>query len=134
MSFALHATGLIKRYGALVAVDGIDLAVRRGTCVGLLGPNGAGKTTTIEMLEGLKTPDGGTIRILDWTWAEHPHEIRERIGVQLQDTKLEDKLTVAEAVALCQCRGAGRRPDIGPYVASGTALMPRDRPNASGPP
>ena len=97
---ALRAERLVKRYGDLTAVDGIDLSVRRGTCVGLLGPNGAGKTTTIEMLEGLKTPDGGTIRILDRSWARDAHEIRERIGVQLQDTKLEDKLTVQEAVVL----------------------------------
>ena len=97
---ALQAQGLVKRYGSLVAVDGIDLAIRRGTCLGLLGPNGAGKTTTIEMLEGLKAPDGGTIRILDRTWATDANGIRERIGVQLQDTRLEDKLTVFEAVEM----------------------------------
>jgi ABC-2 type transport system ATP-binding protein len=109
-SHALRAEGLVKRYGDLVAVDGIDLAVRRGTCVGLLGPNGAGKTTTIEMLEGLKTPDGGTIRILGYSWADAPNEIRERIGVQLQDTKLEDKLTVSEAVAMFASFYRKRRP------------------------
>ena len=107
---ALSAQGLVKRYGELVAVDGIDLAVRRGTCVGLLGPNGAGKTTTIEMLEGLKTPDGGTIHILGRTWAGDPNEIKERIGVQLQDTKLEDKLTVEEAVVMFGSFYRQRRP------------------------
>ena len=109
-SYALQAEGLFKRYGDLVAVDGIDLAVRRGTCVGLLGPNGAGKTTTIEMLEGLKRPDGGTIRILGQTWAAAANEIRERIGVQLQDTKLEDKLTVSEAVTMFASFYRNRRP------------------------
>jgi ABC-2 type transport system ATP-binding protein len=107
---ALQAQGLVKRYGSLVAVDGIDLAIRRGTCLGLLGPNGAGKTTTIEMLEGLKTPDGGTIRILDRTWATDANGIRERIGVQLQDTKLEDKLTVFEAVEMFASFYRTRRP------------------------
>jgi ABC-2 type transport system ATP-binding protein len=109
-AFALRADGLVKRYGELVAVDGIDLAVRRGTCVGLLGPNGAGKTTTIEMLEGLKSPDGGAIRILDRSWADDANEIRERIGVQLQDTKLEDKLTVVEAVTMFASFYRTRRP------------------------
>jgi ABC-2 type transport system ATP-binding protein len=110
MSLALSARHLLKRYGDLTAVDGIDLDVRRGTCVGLLGPNGAGKTTTIEMLEGLKTPDDGTIQILDRSWARDPHEIRERIGVQLQDTKLEDKITVAEAIELFASFYRNRRP------------------------
>jgi ABC-2 type transport system ATP-binding protein len=109
-TFALRAENLVKRYGDLVAVDGIDLSVRRGTCVGLLGPNGAGKTTTIEMLEGLKSPDGGTIQILDRAWAADPNGIRERIGVQLQDTKFEDKLTVAEAVGMFASFYRNRRP------------------------
>jgi ABC-2 type transport system ATP-binding protein len=98
--YALRAQGLVKRYDKLVAVDGLDLDVKRGSCLGLLGPNGAGKTTTIEMLEGLKRPDGGTIEILGRSWSRDADDIRERIGVQLQDTKLEDKLTVAEAVAM----------------------------------
>ncbi len=97
---ALRATGLVKRYGGLVAVDGLDLTVRRGSCLGLLGPNGAGKTTTIEMLEGLKKPDAGSIEILGRSWADGADDIRERIGVQLQETKLEEKLTVLEAVTL----------------------------------
>ena len=107
---ALRAEALVKRYGDLVAVDGIDLAVRRGTCVGLLGPNGAGKTTTIEMLEGLKRPDGGLIQILGRRWADDANGIRERIGVQLQDTKLEDKLTVQEAVEMFAAFYRHRRP------------------------
>ena len=108
--WALRATGLVKRYGDLVAVGGLDLTVRRGTCLGLLGPNGAGKTTTIEMLEGLKRPDAGTIEILGQHWASKGHEIRERIGVQLQETKLEEKLTVFEAVTLFASFYRRRRP------------------------
>ena len=78
--------------------------------MGLLGPNGAGKTTTIEMLEGLKTPDAGQIEILGLGWASDGHDIRERIGVQLQETKLEDKLTVLEAVTLFASFYRRRRP------------------------
>jgi ABC-2 type transport system ATP-binding protein len=107
---ALQATSLVKRYGDLVAVNGLDLSVRRGTCLGLLGPNGAGKTTTIEMLEGLKKPDGGSISILGRPWSSNPNEIRERIGVQLQETKLEEKLTVEEAVSLFASFYRNRRP------------------------
>lgn len=92
----LVATGLVKRYGSLVAVDGVDLAIPSGSCLGLLGPNGAGKTTTIEMLEGLLEPDAGEIRILGQQWRQHGTAIRQRIGVQLQETRLPDKLTVLE--------------------------------------
>jgi ABC-2 type transport system ATP-binding protein len=81
-------------------VDGLDLVVRSGRCLGLLGPNGAGKTTTIEMLEGLKAPDAGRIEILGRTWDVDPDGIRERIGVQLQDTELQEKLTVRETLRL----------------------------------
>jgi ABC-2 type transport system ATP-binding protein len=91
-------------------VAGIDFAVRRGTCMGLLGPNGAGKTTTIEMLEGLKRPDAGTIEVLGLDWAAGGDEIRERIGVQLQETKLEEKMTVLEAVTLFATFYRRRRP------------------------
>jgi len=81
-------------------VAGVDLAVARGTCLGLLGPNGAGKTTTIEMLEGLLDPDEGEIRILGFSWQRDAREIRERIGVQLQETRLPDKLTAREILQL----------------------------------
>src|SRR4029434_6542897 len=67
---ALRGSGLVKRYGEVVAVDGLDLEVFAGECFGLLGPNGAGKTTTVEMLEGLTRPDGGTVEVLGGTWAE----------------------------------------------------------------
>lgn len=99
-SFPILARGLVKRYGDLTAVAGLDVQARRGTCLGLLGPNGAGKTTTIEMLEGLTTPDGGEIHLLGMTWRRDAYRIRERIGVQLQETHLQEKLTVLESLRL----------------------------------
>ena len=97
---SVRVSGLIKRYGDLVAVNGIDFDVAPGTCLGILGPNGAGKTTTIEILEGLKSPDAGRVEVLGRTWQSDPNGIRERIGVQLQETVLTEKLTVFETVRL----------------------------------
>jgi ABC-2 type transport system ATP-binding protein len=79
-------------------VAGIDFEVARGRCLGVLGPNGAGKTTTIEILEGLKAPDGGEVRVLGRSWSDDAREIRERIGVQLQETEFQDKLSVLEVL------------------------------------
>ena len=64
---AISVRGLVKRYGELTVLDGLDLEVRRGQLVALLGPNGAGKTTTVEILEGYRRPDGGEVRVLGWT-------------------------------------------------------------------
>jgi ABC-2 type transport system ATP-binding protein len=85
-----------------VAVAGLDLTVAAGECFGLLGPNGAGKTTTIEILEGLTPPDGGDVEILGSPWREGAagRALRERLGIQLQETQLADKLQVAEVLAL----------------------------------
>jgi ABC-2 type transport system ATP-binding protein len=98
---AVRCQRLVKRYGALVAVDGLDLEVRRGECFGLLGPNGAGKTTTVEILEGLAAPDEGSVEVLGCRWGDGcDRELRQRFGVALQETRLADKLTVAETVRL----------------------------------
>jgi ABC-2 type transport system ATP-binding protein len=97
---ALRCRRLVKRYGQVVAVDGLDLDVSRGECFGLLGPNGAGKTTTIEILEGLLQPDSGDVEVLGSRWAGEGHDLRERIGIQLQETQLHDKLTVEETLRL----------------------------------
>ena len=100
LAAAVVCRGLVKRYEDLVAVDGIDLEVRSGECFGLLGPNGAGKTTTVEILEGLLDKDAGDVRVLGLTWEHHERELRERLGVQLQETYLAEKLTVEETLRL----------------------------------
>jgi len=96
----ISCTNLRKHYPDVKAVDGIDLEVLAGECFGLLGPNGAGKTTTIEILEGINTADGGEVRILGMTWRENERDLRERIGVSLQETQLAEKLTVYETLRL----------------------------------
>jgi ABC-2 type transport system ATP-binding protein len=97
---AVRCRGLVKRYADVVAVDGLDLEVRRGECYGLLGPNGAGKTTSIEILEGLLRPDAGDVEVLGARWASDAATLRQRIGIQLQETQLADKLTVLETLRL----------------------------------
>ena len=97
---ALLVRGLRKRYDDVVAVDGLDLEVRVGQCFGLLGPNGAGKTTTIEICEGLLTPDSGDVSVLGSDWSTDSRALRERLGIQLQETQLSEKLTVEEILRL----------------------------------
>jgi len=97
---SLLLRGLRKAFADVVAVDGLDLEVKRGECFGLLGPNGAGKTTTIEICEGLTTPDAGTVELLGLSWAKSANELRRRIGIQLQETQFPDKLTVDETLRL----------------------------------
>src|SRR5688572_26005124 len=91
---------LRKYFADVKAVDGLDLSVARGECFGLLGPNGAGKTTTIEILEGLTEPDSGEVVILGKTWQTAERELRESIGISLQETQLHEKLTVRETLRL----------------------------------
>lgn len=103
MSLAIDCRQLVKTYDLrppVEAVRGLDLQVRTGECYGLLGPNGAGKTTTIEILEGLLAPTSGTVQILGREWGKGDDEIRQRIGVSLQETRLPEKLTVRETVTL----------------------------------
>jgi ABC-2 type transport system ATP-binding protein len=99
-AIALSCAGVKKRYGSVTAVDGLDLKVRRGECFGLLGPNGAGKTTTIEILEGLLHADEGDVTVLGRRWSTDAAALRARLGIQLQETQLADKLTVAETLRL----------------------------------
>lgn len=94
------ADGLRKRYGSNIAVDGIDLIVNAGEIFGILGPNGAGKTTTLEMMEGLRQPDEGSIHLAGFDTATQIDKVRPLIGVQLQTTALFDYLTAAELIEL----------------------------------
>jgi ABC-2 type transport system ATP-binding protein len=97
---ALLIRGLKKAFADVRAVDGLGFEVHRGECFGLLGPNGAGKTTTIEVCEGLNEQDEGTVELLGLNWREHSLELRQRIGIQLQETQFPDKLTVEETLRL----------------------------------
>jgi ABC-2 type transport system ATP-binding protein len=98
---AIQCRDLRKTYdGKVEAVRGLNLEIRAGECFGLLGPNGAGKTTTIEILEGLLEPTSGEVSILGHSWRENAREMREWLGISLQETRLSEKLTVRETVDL----------------------------------
>ena len=97
---ALRVRNLRKTYKDVVAVDGIDLEVRSGECFGLLGPNGAGKTTTIEICEGLTEADSGEVEVLGLRWSSDAPALRQKLGIQLQETQLAEKLTVLETLRL----------------------------------
>lgn len=112
---ALRVQGLRKAYKDVVAVDGLDLEVRAGECFGLLGPNGAGKTTTIEICEGLLTADSGTVEVLGRHWETDARDLRELLGIQLQETQLSEKLTVEETLTLFQSFYRDAR-DIGDVI------------------
>ena len=90
-SVALHCAGLVKRYGEVIAVNGLDLQVVRGECFGLLGPNGAGKTTTIEILEGLLRADAGEVTVLGRSWDRDAAALRPRLGVR--DVRVDEPHT-----------------------------------------
>ena len=107
---AIEVRDLRKRYGDVVAVDGLDLTMRRGECFGLLGPNGAGKTTTVEILEGLNDPSGGDVAILGRRWTTDAAWLRGRLGISLQETHLQERLTVAETLRLFRSFYAHGRP------------------------
>jgi ABC-2 type transport system ATP-binding protein len=96
----IEADGLVKKYGAHTAVNGVRFTVKRGEVFGLLGPNGAGKTTTMEMIEGLRRPDGGVAKVAGFDTQKELHKVKEVIGVQLQSTSLFDLLKVKEIVRM----------------------------------
>jgi ABC-2 type transport system ATP-binding protein len=101
MPVAIQCRDLRKTYdGKVEAVRGLNLEIQRGECFGLLGPNGAGKTTTIEILEGLLEPTSGEVSILGHSWREDAREMREWLGISLQETRLSEKLSVRETVNL----------------------------------
>ena len=115
MSLAIRVRGLVKTYPGrppVEAVRGLDLEVHVGECFGLLGPNGAGKTTTLEIVEGLLDATAGEVEVLGMTWGASDTAIRAKIGISLQETRLSDKLTVRETVALFRSfYPAGLTPD-----------------------
>jgi ABC-2 type transport system ATP-binding protein len=97
---ALDVRNLHKRYGEHVAVDDVSFTVEEGEIFGIIGPNGAGKTTTVESIAGLRTPDSGSISVLGLDPVTDRAEVRERLGVQLQESSFPDAITVAEALDL----------------------------------
>src|ERR1700733_5694421 len=100
MNPIIQVSGIRKTYGSTVAVDEISFEVQDGEIFGLIGPNGAGKTTTMECIEGLRTPDRGTISVLGFDPFRDVYELQERIGVQLQQAQLQKRIKVWEAVDL----------------------------------
>jgi ABC-2 type transport system ATP-binding protein len=100
MTKIIEVINLEKKYGDVNAVNGVSFTVEQGEVFGILGPNGAGKTTTVEMIEGLRKPNGGSIRLCNIDALKEPQHIKEIIGVQLQATSLYDSIKVKEAVEL----------------------------------
>jgi len=96
----IEVEGLRKMYGGTVAVDGVSFTVSQGEIFGLVGPNGAGKTSIVETLAGLRRPDAGTVRVLGHDPGRERRELAQRIGIQLQEAALPDRLRVREALDL----------------------------------
>jgi ABC-2 type transport system ATP-binding protein len=109
----IQVAGFHKAYGDIVAIDNISFWVRQGEVFGLLGPNGAGKTTTLECLEGLRTPDGGTLQVMGVDPARDSRRLRDLIGVQLQSSGLPDSIRVDEAMKFfCAYHNVAPRYDL----------------------
>jgi ABC-2 type transport system ATP-binding protein len=100
MKKIIEVSNLTKKYGNITAVDGLSFAVEKGEVFGILGPNGAGKTTTVEMIEGLRRPDVGNIKVCDIDALKGADRIKELIGVQLQATSIYDNIKVKEVIDL----------------------------------
>jgi len=100
MPAVIEVRNLHKSYGDTVAVDDVSFTVQEGEIFGILGPNGAGKTTTVECIEGLRTADGGAISVLGLDPRRDHAELTQRLGVQLQDSQLPERLEVGEALDL----------------------------------
>lgn len=111
----IEVKNLVKRYADLTAVDNISFQVRQGEIFGMVGPNGAGKTTTIECVEGLRPPDEGVIRVLGLDPQGDGYQLRERIGIQLQEAALPERIKVWEALDMFASFYA-RRPDWRPLL------------------
>src|ERR1700709_1394932 len=110
MTDVISATGLVKRYGEVRALDGLDLAVPEGTVLGLLGPNGAGKTTAVRVLTTLLAPDSGTAEVAGIDVAKHPAEVRSKIGLSGQYAAVDEYLTGFENLDMIgRLYGYGRR-------------------------
>ncbi len=125
---AIDVTGLVKRYGGRAVLDGVDLAVRPGELVALLGPNGAGKTTLVEIVEGYRSPDGGTVRVLGETPGDGALALRSRVGLMLQAGGLDPRSTPRDVLRLYAAFHAqGRDPEqllalVGLEGAAGTRV------------
>ncbi len=111
---AIRVAGLVKRYGARTVLDGVDLLVRPGELVALLGPNGAGKTTTVEIIEGYRTADGGSVRVLDREPRQGGPDLRARVGFMLQGGEgLQPRATARESLRLfAALHDGGRQPEV----------------------
>ncbi len=113
----IEISGLHKRYGPRTVLHEVSLSVTDGEIVGIVGPNGAGKTTTVECLAGLRARDGGTVRVAGFDPGVDRRAARLAIGVQLQDSRLPDRITVAEAMHLYQA--------FYPHPVDGSDLLDR---------
>ena len=129
MAGKLVVRDLIKRYGDFKAVRGVSFDVAAGEIFGLLGPNGAGKTSAVECIVGLRKPDGGSIELCGIDALLHPEQVKERIGVALQSTALQDKITPREALALFRSFYAKRVP-ISRHLSADFRSMKRPMPRS----